>query len=192
MGLCYLIPNSSAAIFWKQRLTPSLVLAETAYVNIPFVWKKQFRDVISSQQFQVYLCDVMSWQQFQVYLCDVMSSQQSSFFQWCHELKTVSSLIVWRHELTQVSRLLCFILHCGSSTVGAGKPETFGFPMVALCSVFQWLSVFQWHSVLTKMVASFKTNENSNKIATMLFKFPMVQFWNGQVIDVAMIDHSKT
>ena len=76
MGLCYLIPNSSAAIFWKQRLTPSLVLAETAYVNIPFVWKKQFRDVISSQQFQVYLRDVISSQQFQVYLCDVMSWQQ--------------------------------------------------------------------------------------------------------------------
>ena len=43
----------------------------------------------------------------------------------------------------------------------AGIPNTFGIPMVVLCSVFQWRSVSQKHSALNKMAK---------------FVFPMVEF----------------
>ena len=68
------------------------------------------------------------------------------------------------------------------STVGAGIPNAFRITMVTLCLVFQWRLVFQWCSVLNKMATIlFKTFGNWNKMAAILFEFPMVWFSNGQV-----------
>ena len=48
--------------------------------------------------------------------------------------------------------------------------------MVALCSVFLWLSVLQWCSVLNKMaVILSRTIENPYYIAAIVLGFPLVQ-----------------
>ena len=48
-----------------------------------------------------------------------------------------------------------------------------------LCSVFQWHWVFQWSSILNKMAAILsKTIGNQNKVAAILFGYPLVRFLN--------------
>ena len=63
------------------------------------------------------------------------------------------------------------------TTVGAGIPNMFKFPMVAFCLVIQWRSVFQWYSVLNKngghLVKNHWQLEQNNSL---LFGFPMVWF----------------
>ena len=61
------------------------------------------------------------------------------------------------------------------NTVGAGIPNWFEIPMVALDSVFQWYLVFP---MVLMMALLSKTIGNQNKNAAILYGFPMVQFWN--------------
>ena len=91
------------------------------------------------------------------------------------ELKTIMLKIAWCNQLyrslpkvrkikLQLAYLLNFTILIRIS-VGAGILKAYGIPTVALCSVFQWCSIFYWSSVL-------------NKMAAILFRFPMVWFSN--------------
>ena len=90
---------------------------------------------------------------------------------------------------------MCFDFKIRTTTLGAGIPNGFGIPMVALRSVFQWCLVFQQCSVLNKMAAILsKTIGNRNKMVAIFSDFQWFVFkMVGTIaIAIAITDHSKT